>query len=123
MKEFKFFRKGLSESNFSDEIISAIYHFCREYICHLAYCKIKHLEEHPEINPNSSYSYHIEYFKQERYFNEGRLWYAGSDLDEDLDKVFHTSFLDISEFEYYCFRVEETEDMTLIMYDITLEEV
>jgi hypothetical protein len=123
MKEFKFFRKGLSESDFSDEIISAIYHFCREYICHLEYCRMKHLKNHPEINPGSLYSYPIDYFKQEKVFNEGRLWHAGSDLDEDLDKVFHTSFLDISEFEYYCFRVEETEDGTLTMYDITLEEV
>lgn len=114
-------KQQYKESDFSPNIISKVYEMCREYALFIDNCRRTYLADHPEIDPESDdYRYPIQYFKQEEFFPEGKLWHGSADWCEESYKVIHSVFLDITndDSSYYSFSVEELSLTEFIMYKI-----
>ena len=120
MKEFKFLHRPILETDFRPEIIDRIYLMCKEALDHRKDCERVFLLNNPQIDPAyDHYSFPIEHIEIKTEYPEGTLWHCTQDLDEEMDIVYHTLFLDPYDGdEYYYFTVHQNEDESLFIYDI-----
>ena len=116
MKEFKFLKNKYNFNGIviSEEIKGVIYELCHEYTEFIDKCREDHLRQNPSTNPDLPFSFNIPYKNIHRFVDEGNLWHADTDYDEDEDIITHYVFLDNPTQDYY-FYVEENDDRE---YDI-----
>lgn len=113
MRPFKFLNSKLYTNGsieLSMEIIDCVIEFCEIYNRYLDTCRQTYLQSHPNIDPNSDYSFPIPHNPIERDFPEGKLWHGGTDYDESDDEITHFLYMDVpgdGDVDDYFFEVVE----------------
>lgn len=98
MKAFKFLNGNFYELNgiqLRNEIIESAFELCNRYNRYVEFCQNEYLRGHPNLNPNSIFSFPIPHNRIEKEFDEGLLWHGGSDYYEEDDRVSHYVHLDV----------------------------